>query len=70
MLYESEINVHFSTFWDGGYSVKLGDDSNGFSAESTTDTFMQAVDFLVEEALKRYPDSLFAAWHGNGMSGR
>ena len=68
MLYKSEINVNISTFWDGGYSAKLGDDMNGFSAESSTDTFMQAVEFLVEEAMKRYPNSLFATWHTEVMS--
>ena len=34
-LYRSEINVSISTFWDGGWDVKLGDDMNGFEAETT-----------------------------------
>lgn len=34
-LYRSEINVSISTFWDGGWDVKLGDEMNGFVAETT-----------------------------------
>lgn len=34
-LYRSEINVSISTFWDEGWEVKLGDEINGFVAETT-----------------------------------
>lgn len=33
--YKSEINVEISTFWDGGWDVKLGDPMNGYLAETT-----------------------------------
>jgi len=29
-LYDSEINCSVSTFWDGGFTMKLGDEMNGF----------------------------------------
>ena len=32
-LYAAETNVQISSFWDGGWSVKLGDELNGFSTE-------------------------------------
>jgi hypothetical protein len=34
-LYDSEINltVQFSSFYDGGFTVKIGDELNGFRAE-------------------------------------
>lgn len=33
-LYDSEINCSLSSFWDGGFTVKLGDDINGVKATS------------------------------------
>jgi hypothetical protein len=33
-LYDSEINCSISSFWDGGFMVKLGDEYNGFEAVS------------------------------------
>ncbi len=29
-LYDSKINFTISTFWDGGFTWKLGDELNGF----------------------------------------
>ena len=34
-LYDSEINVSLSWFWDAGFTVKIGDDVNGFVAQTT-----------------------------------
>lgn len=36
-LYRSEINCSISTEWDGGWDVKLGDEMNGWKAETTID---------------------------------
>jgi hypothetical protein len=32
-LYESETNIHISSFWDAGWTVRLGDELNGYFAE-------------------------------------
>jgi hypothetical protein len=62
-LYASEINFAISTFWDGGFDVKLGDEMNGFSNEGGAQTFGDAVELLRGWALARYPQSEFAKQH-------
>lgn len=59
-LYDSEINFSISTFWDGGFTVKLGDDLNGWAEEETVDTFAEAEEWLKANALAVYPSSEFA----------
>lgn len=54
-LYDQEINASISTFWDGGFEAKLGDDMNGFVAKANFDTLQDAEKFLLEEAKARYP---------------
>jgi hypothetical protein len=34
-IYDSEINVRISWFWDCGFEVRLGDEINGFLVEET-----------------------------------
>jgi len=34
-IYDSEINVRISWFWDGGIDVRLGDEMNGFLAQES-----------------------------------
>jgi hypothetical protein len=41
-VYESEINCSVEAFWDGGLTVKLGDDLNGFVAEPECKTSFEA----------------------------
>jgi len=59
-LYDSEINFSISCFWDGGFTVKLGDEMNGFDAETSVMTFGDAVAWLDRTARERYPESLYA----------
>lgn len=59
-LYASEINVHLEWLWDGGFDVALGDNMNGFKAQACTRTFIEAVEWLRDEAIKWYPESEFA----------
>lgn len=59
-LYDSEINFHLSTFWDGGFTAKLGDDMNSYAWEGEFDTVQDAVAGLSAAALRLYPDSVFA----------
>lgn len=59
-LYSSEINCSISSFWDGGWTVKLGDEINGSAAEATFDAVgCEAGTWLAKQACKHYPDSLF-----------
>ena len=59
-LYESEINARLEWFYDGGFSVSLGDVLHGWSASENVRTFASAVEWLRAEAIKRYPESIFA----------
>lgn len=59
-LYDSEINWSISTFWDGGFDWKLGDEMNGWKADGTADTFRGAVTAVAEAAVRYYPNSVFA----------
>lgn len=66
-LYDSEINVSISTFWDGGYQVKLGDDMNGFKASWTIERWGQVEPWLIEQAIEHYPSSMFAKIYRDGL---
>lgn len=68
-LYNSEINFAVSTFWDGGFDIKLGDHANGFVAEETVDFFGQVEPWLIEQAVEHFPDSQFAAMYTGGWRG-
>ena len=59
-LYASEINGRIEWFYDGGFSVSLGDMLTGWKATENFRTFAEAVDWLRCEAIKRYPESAFA----------
>ncbi len=59
-LYDSEINFSITTFWDGGFTVKLGDGMNGFDATSYFRTFNDCIYWLADAAIKHYPKSTFA----------
>jgi hypothetical protein len=62
-LYESEINCSVETFWDGGLTVKLGDDVNGFVAETECKTSFEAAQFLDRSAREHFPTSSYAQKH-------
>lgn len=59
-LYDSEINCSISTFWDGGFMWKLGDEMNGFDADGEAETFSAAEMELAAAASAKYPNSAFA----------
>lgn len=63
-LYQSEINFRIETFWDGGFTVKLGDRLNGFVDETNVENWAQVVDWLKHAAVRHFPKSLFAYRHG------
>jgi hypothetical protein len=59
-LYDSEINFVVSCFWDNGFEVKLGDDLNGFVAETVVESWDEIEPWLTMQALLHYPESDFA----------
>lgn len=59
-VYDSEINFLISTFWDGGFTWKLGDEMNGFKAEGLCATLEAAEQALAKAAREAYPESDFA----------
>jgi hypothetical protein len=50
-LYDSEINFVVSCFWDNGFEVKLGDDLNGFVAETVVESWDEIEPWLTMQAL-------------------
>jgi len=64
-LYASEINCSIASFWDGGWTVKLGDEMNGFVAETNVATLDEAARFLDIQAHIHYPNSSFALGYQN-----
>lgn len=67
-LYHSEINFQITTFWDAGFEVKLGDEMNGFKAETTIRRFGQIEPWLIDQAIQHFPQSLFAKMYRDGLA--
>lgn len=67
-LYDSEINFQISSFYDEGFSWKLGDEMNGFKAQGKARTMKIAVLDLVQAAMRLYPDSEFSVMHHGPMN--
>ena len=61
-LYRSEINARVETFYDGGLTISLGDEMNGFRETRTLDreSAGSAGRVLHEMAMKHYPQSQYA----------
>lgn len=61
MIQASEINYQISCFYDCGFTVKIGDEVNGFVYVSgLCETFLEAAEHLIEQVLIHYPASDFA----------
>ena len=59
-LYDSEINIQISSFWDGGYCVKLGYSGDGFKSESQyIETLDDVAREIIRMAVNLYPASDF-----------
>ena len=50
-IYDLELNVTLSWFWDGGVDAVLGDWQNGIKASGSFKTVEEAIDFLYSKAL-------------------
>jgi hypothetical protein len=59
-IYDSEINLRISWFWDGGIDIRLGDDMNGYLVEETVKTVAEIVPWLQEAIAHFYPGSCYA----------
>ena len=60
-IYDSEINIRISWFWDAGIEVRLGDERNGFLAEESVRSTAEIVPWLQEAIAHFYPTSAYAA---------
>jgi hypothetical protein len=52
-IYDSEINVEISWFWDSGVTIKLGDPLNGYLAQTTVWAIADVVPWL-QRAIARH----------------
>ena len=59
-IYDSEINVEISWFWDGAFTVRLGDKVNGFLAEEDVNSVADILPWLQEAIAQFYPGSDYA----------
>jgi hypothetical protein len=59
-LHRSEINGGLSWFFEGVWRVTLGDRLNGYQAGASVRSLEEAAEWLVENALRLYPESGFA----------
>ena len=67
-MYDSEINVDISWFWDNGIDVKLGDQMNGYDSEAQLKTIAEIIPWLQAQIAKHYPLSTYhrSRTTGNG----
>jgi len=56
-LYQSEINFMIYALWDRGITVKVGDELNGFNAETVVRTNAESAKWLDEQVRKLFPKS-------------
>lgn len=54
-LYNREINCEISSFWDSGWTFRIGDRANGFKAEGYFSCPDLGAKWLIEEAERIYP---------------
>jgi hypothetical protein len=59
-IYDSEINVRISWFYDGGIDILLGDGLNGYLAEENVCAMAEIIPWLQEAIAHFYPTSTYA----------
>jgi len=59
-IYDSEINIAIGWFWDGGITLRLGDEMNGYLAEEIVPTVADIVPWIQEAIAHFYPTSEYA----------
>jgi hypothetical protein len=60
-IYDSEINVSIGWMWDGGITVRLGDEIGGYVVEETVVAAADILPWLQEAIAAFYPTSTCAA---------
>jgi hypothetical protein len=59
-IYDSEINLSIGWLWDGGVTVRLGDEIGGYLAEETVESVSGIILWLQEAIVRFYPTSTYA----------
>jgi hypothetical protein len=59
-IYDSEINIGMSWMWDGGITLRLGDEIGGYIAEETVESVAGALPWFQEAIAHFYPTSAYA----------
>jgi hypothetical protein len=59
-IYDSEINMEISWFWDGGIDIRLGDKMNGYLAEDNVRSVDEIIPWIQESIAHFYPESAYA----------
>jgi hypothetical protein len=59
-IYDSEINMEISWFWDGGIDIRLGDKMNGYLAEGNVPSVDEIIPWIQEAIAHFYPESAYA----------
>jgi hypothetical protein len=59
-LHDSEINGAVSWFYDGHWTVQLGNAANGVVAEAVVSSAKEGAEWLRANAVRRHPHSEFA----------
>lgn len=60
LLHDSEINGSIEWFFDGAWTVRIGDPMNGIKAEAWVETAVEAEAWLHRKARELYPESVYA----------
>jgi hypothetical protein len=59
-LQASEIDCSLTAFWDGGWTVKIGDPTKNFMAEGNFRTLDEGAEFLDRQARRNCPESAYS----------
>jgi len=51
-VYDMEMNIRIESFWDGGYTIFLGDDMNGYVETKGFNDLEKGIDWLFKMAEK------------------
>ena len=53
-FYDYETNVQVSSFWDGGWTIKIGDEMNGFKESKNFDTLEEGTTWLYSKFNEKF----------------
>ena len=59
-IYDSEINVSIHWMWDGGITLRLGDEIGGYLAQEVVNSIAEVVPWFQEAIAHFYPTSTYA----------